>query len=170
MPFIRDAKKMSKRKIKIFAAPWTAPEWMMGNNGTEGTNFLLPKYYQTWADYYVKWVPEVRNMAMWSSLKTNNLSRLSTVRFIKAYRMQHINVGSVSTQNEPSNGNIFVFPIPRVGWTPKQQRLWVAEYLGPTLEWNEKNVKIIGFDDQRLFLPDWVATVRLMKCSLVLQL
>jgi len=70
--------------LKIIAAPWTSPKWMkcksmsdksLHNSWTDG--HLNPSYYQTYADYFVK--------------------------FIEAFRAEGINIYAVSPQNEPLN-------------------------------------------------------------------
>lgn len=42
--------------LKIMAAAWSAPPWMKTNNRWTGFGQLRSQYYQTWADYHLKWV------------------------------------------------------------------------------------------------------------------
>ncbi|MCD4826347.1 MAG: hypothetical protein K8Q99_01045 [Acholeplasmataceae bacterium] len=72
---IKDAQTISQQNIKILASPWTPPFWMKDNNSPIKGGKLLPKYDQTWANYFVK--------------------------FIKAYEEKGINIFSVTVQNEP---------------------------------------------------------------------
>jgi len=72
---IHDAQKYTKEKIQILGSPWTPPYWMKDNNSPIRGGKLLPKYYQTWADYFVK--------------------------FIKAYEEKNVKIEWVSVQNEP---------------------------------------------------------------------
>ncbi len=73
---IHDAEVYAKQKIAILGSPWTPPFWMKDNNSPVRGGKLLPKYYQTWADYFVK--------------------------FIKAYQEKDVKVSWVSIQNEPA--------------------------------------------------------------------
>ncbi|MBU1093992.1 MAG: glucosylceramidase [Firmicutes bacterium] len=73
---IKDSEKVAKQPIKILGSPWTPPFWMKDNQSPIRGGKLLPKYYQTWADYFVK--------------------------FIKAYEAKGIDVFTVSVQNEPA--------------------------------------------------------------------
>ena len=43
----------SEKYLKLFASPWSAPAWMKTNNNIKGSGYLLPQYYQTWAEYFV---------------------------------------------------------------------------------------------------------------------
>ena len=49
---------MSKRTIKVFSSPWSAPYWMKTENSTTSRGFLIGKpggpYYKAWANYLVK--------------------------------------------------------------------------------------------------------------------
>lgn len=72
---IHDASKIRNEKIKIMASPWTPPFWMKDNGLPIKGGKLLPKYDQTWANYFVK--------------------------FIKAYEQKGVEIFSVTVQNEP---------------------------------------------------------------------
>ena len=63
-------------KIKIIAAPWSAPAWMKSNDSTKG-GVLKPEYYPVYADYFV--------------------------RYIQAMAKQGIQITAVTPQNEPLN-------------------------------------------------------------------
>lgn len=73
---IKDAEKYAGQNIEILGSPWTPPFWMKDNQSPIRGGKLLPKYYQTWADYFVK--------------------------FIKAYEEKGISISWVSVQNEPA--------------------------------------------------------------------
>lgn len=47
-------------KIKIIAAPWSAPVWMKDNGKTKGGS-LKPEFYETYARYFVKYIQEMHN-------------------------------------------------------------------------------------------------------------
>ena len=73
---IHDASKYAKKNIAILGSPWTPPFWMKDNQSPIRGGHLLPKYYQTWANYFVK--------------------------FIDSYQAKGIDIFAVSIQNEPA--------------------------------------------------------------------
>ena len=73
---IKDSERIAKKNIKILGSPWTPPFWMKDNNSPIRGGKLLPQYYQTWANYFVK--------------------------FIDAYQEKGIDVFAVTVQNEPA--------------------------------------------------------------------
>ncbi len=86
------------------------------------------KYYQTWANYYLK--------------------------FFQHYKNNNISFWAVTAQNEPTDGYLYKFGFNAMGFTPESQATFVLNNLGPTLEQNGFNdIKIMILDDQRLFLP-----------------
>ncbi len=73
---IKDAEKIAKQPIQILGSPWTPPFWMKDNHSPIKGGHLLPQYYQTWADYFVK--------------------------FIDAFQGKGVSVFAVTVQNEPA--------------------------------------------------------------------
>lgn len=57
IPFIREAGKKAEN-LMLFASPWTPPAWMKDNHEFCHGGRLLKEYYQTWADYIVRYVTE----------------------------------------------------------------------------------------------------------------
>jgi hypothetical protein len=59
IPFIQKAKAMSQQDVKLFGSPWSAPGWMKTNKNMTGNGTLIGqpggKYYQTWANYFVRY-------------------------------------------------------------------------------------------------------------------
>jgi len=55
IPMIKDAMAVSEDGFKIFGSPWTAAPWMKDNNSWVGGK-LLPKYYDTWALFFSKYI------------------------------------------------------------------------------------------------------------------
>ncbi|XP_037943788.1 lysosomal acid glucosylceramidase-like [Teleopsis dalmanni] len=118
--------------IKIMAAAWSPPKWMKSNNNWTGFSYLLPEFYQTWANYHLK--------------------------FIELMHAKNLTIWAISTGNEPLNGVIgwFFVHFMSLGWTPSNQAIWLNDYLGPTIRnSNHKNVLIFGNDDQRYTYPAW---------------
>ncbi|KAG7161551.1 Lysosomal acid glucosylceramidase-like 4, partial [Homarus americanus] len=125
---------MAAQPLKLFASPWTAPPWMKTNNDYVGYGQLLPEMYQPWANYFVK--------------------------FLDRYGEEGVNFWGVTAQNEPIDGYVPGFYFNCMGWTAEQQRLWVAENLGPTLKAHgNDDVILMILDDQRYELPRWAKKV-----------
>mgnify|MGYP003774608597 CR=1 FL=1 len=127
IPMIKDAIEVSEDGFKIFASPWTAPPWMKDNNHWVGGK-LLPKYYDTWALFFSK--------------------------YITAYEAEGIPIWGFTVENEPhGNGNNWE----SMHFTPKEMTDFVAFHLGPKLEKDGFGHKIIlGYDQNRAGLQEWV--------------
>ncbi|EDW84359.1 uncharacterized protein Dwil_GK13189 [Drosophila willistoni] len=120
------------KNLKIKGAAWSAPPWMKTNNKWTGFGRLKRAYYQTWADYHLKWV---------KLMEDNGLP-----------------IWAISTGNEPLNGIFFMFFVKfmSMGWTPQTQAIWVNDYLGPTIRNSAfKDLVIFSNDDQRYSFPHW---------------
>lgn len=46
--------------IKIMGSPWSAPKWMKTNNDTRGGS-LKPEFYETYANYFVKYIQSMND-------------------------------------------------------------------------------------------------------------
>lgn len=127
IPMIKDAMAVSKDGFKILSSPWTAPPWMKDNNSWVGGK-LLPEYYATWALFFSK--------------------------YIDAYKAEEIDIWGVTVENEPlGNGNNWE----SMHFTAEEMTAFVSNHLGPGLEANGKgNIKILGYDQNRDHLKDWV--------------
>lgn len=123
--------------IKYYGTAWSPPPWMKTNDAWTGFSSLKTEYYQTWADYHIKWLELMNShgLPFWG----------------------------VSTGNEPLNG-VISFPFVKfmsLGWTPEDQARWVALHLGPALKNSPvtKGIKLMGPEDQRITLPNWLETM-----------
>lgn len=127
IPMIKDALKVSEDGFKIFASPWTAAPWMKDNNNWVGGK-LLPKYYDTWALFFSK--------------------------YLDAYKQEGIDIWGFTVENEPhGNGNNWE----SMHFTPKEMTDFVQHHLGPKLEKDGYGDKIIlGYDQNRAGLKEWV--------------
>jgi glucosylceramidase len=117
--------------IKLLAAAWSPPRWMKQKYEWSGFNYLKPEYYETWALYHV--------------------------RFLELMRKEGIEFWSISTGNEPLNGNFAALLVPflSLGWDPISQGNWVANYFGPMLRKSFHEILIISNDDQSFTIPQW---------------
>ena len=104
--------------IKIIGAAWSPPRWMKTNGEWSGFSALRDEYYQTWADYHVKYLELMHdsNFSFWA----------------------------VSTGNEPLNGVAFPMFVKfmSLGWMPKEQGKWLGENLGPAMKSSSKTSQI----------------------------
>lgn len=131
---IKELKKVSKNDdIQVVGAAWSSPKWMKTNNEWTGFSALREEYYQTWADYHVK--------------------------YLELMAKNDFPFWAISTGNEPMNGVLFQYFVRfmSLGWDPVSQGRWLADNLGPTMRKSPvaKNVKILAGDDQRYSLPIW---------------
>ncbi|CAG0889293.1 unnamed protein product [Cyprideis torosa] len=47
------SQEMSPDDLWLFGSPWAPPPWMKSNGDFEGAGYLLPPYWQPWAEYFV---------------------------------------------------------------------------------------------------------------------
>ncbi|WP_299012375.1 glycoside hydrolase family 30 beta sandwich domain-containing protein [uncultured Polaribacter sp.] len=101
--------------IKIMGSPWSPPIWMKDNNNSIGGS-LKPEYYETYANYFVK--------------------------YIKAYQLEGISVDAITIQNEPHHdGNN-----PSMYMEAKEQAEFIKNNLGPKFASEKIETKIIVWD------------------------
>lgn len=130
IPLIKQAIAAAGGKLTLFASPWSPPAWMKDNNNMLKGGKLLPKYYQSWADYYVK--------------------------FIRAYEAEGIPVWGLSVQNEPMATQTWESCI----YTGEEERDFIKKYLGPTLQKSGLGgKKLIAWDHNRDLMYQRASTV-----------
>jgi glucosylceramidase len=126
IPFIKDAMAVSKDGFKILSSPWTASPWMKDNNAWTGGR-LLPEYYDTWALFFSK--------------------------YVTAYKNEGIDIWGFTVENEPL-GNDSNWE--SMHYSPDEMTNFVQHHLGPKLEADYPNIKILGYDQNREHLKEWV--------------
>lgn len=101
--------------IKILGSPWSAPVWMKDNNSFVGGS-LQPQFYETYAQYFVK--------------------------YILAMKVHGIKIDAITPQNEPLNpaNN------PSMSMTAAQQADFIKNHLGPAFQKAGIDTKIIIYD------------------------
>lgn len=120
VPLIKQAMKMIGKDFTLFASPWSPPAFMKDNNDILHGGKLLPAFYQSWANYYVK--------------------------FIKAYEAQGIPVWGLSVQNEPMAKQTWESCL----YTADEEAAFLKNYLGPTIQKAGMSAKkIIVWDHNR---------------------
>lgn len=120
IPLIKAATKESGNRLTIFASPWSPPAWMKDNNDMLHGGHLLPKYYQSWANYFVK--------------------------FINSYKRAGVNIWGVTVQNEPMAVQTWESCI----YTAQQEKDFLKNALGLAFQRSGlQNKKIIIWDHNR---------------------
>ncbi len=126
IPMIKAAMAASSDGFNIISSPWTAPPWMKDNNNYVGGK-LLPKYYDAWALFFSK--------------------------YIEAYKAEGIDIWGLTVVNEPhGNGNNWE----SMHFSPKEMTDFVRDYMGPQLEKDGHDIKLLGYDQNRAGLKEWV--------------
>lgn len=126
IPLIKEAMAISKEGFKIISSPWTAPPWMKDNNDWRGGK-LLPEYQETWALFFSK--------------------------YLDAYKAEGIDIWGVTVENEPlGNNNNWE----SMHFTPQEMNDFVINHLGPRLESDGHDINILGYDQNRDHLKEWV--------------
>ena len=127
IPMIKEAMAISEDGFKLFASPWTAAPWMKDNNSWVGGK-LLPKYYDTWALFFSK--------------------------YVDAYRTEGIDIWGFTVENEPhGNGNNWESML----YSPKEMTDFVVNHLSPKLQADGKGeLVILGYDQNREGIKEWV--------------
>ncbi|CAH8287004.1 glucosylceramidase [Mariniflexile fucanivorans] len=130
LPFTKKAIEAAGGKLTMYASPWSPPAFMKTNNNMLQGGKLKPEFYQTWANYYAK--------------------------FIKAYEAEGIPIWGLTIQNEPMATQRWESCI----YTAEEERDFVKNNLGPTLEkegLGDKN--IIVWDHNRDLLFQRASTI-----------
>jgi glucosylceramidase len=100
LPLLRRAVAINPQ-LKVMASPWSPPGWMKTTNSlVMGT--LLPKFYDSFTDYFVK--------------------------FIRAYGAEGVPIHAISLQNEP---NFEPADYPGMKMDPKARADVIGKHLGP---------------------------------------
>nr|XP_027228108.1 putative glucosylceramidase 4 [Penaeus vannamei] len=134
LPYIRRAKELSEKEFMLFGSPWSPPAWMKENGHFNGSGGLLKEMWQPWSNYFVK--------------------------FVKQYEAEGAPLWGLTTQNEPLTGFEEDYPWNTCAWTAEDQRDWIKQSLGPTLEEaGLRRLKLMVPDHSRNALPWYPATI-----------
>ncbi|WP_430816525.1 glycoside hydrolase family 30 protein [Carboxylicivirga sp. RSCT41] len=104
IPMIKRAMAQASEPLLFYVSPWSPPAFMKGREHMLQGGKLLPEYYQSWASYYAK--------------------------FIKAYEAEGMPVWGLTIQNEPMAVQRWESCV----YTAEEERDFLKNYLGPTLE------------------------------------
>ncbi|XP_017280474.1 lysosomal acid glucosylceramidase [Kryptolebias marmoratus] len=138
IPLLQRAGAMSPRPLSLLASAWSAPAWMKTNGALTGKGSLKGqpggKEHKAWARYYV--------------------------RFLEEYAKYNLTFWALTTGNEPTAGRMTNYSFQALGFTPEEQRDWVALDLGPALHASSHpRTHVLILDDNRLLLPYWAKVV-----------
>ena len=103
--------------IWLFASPWSPPAWMKSNKSVRRGGRLLDEYYPTWAKYF--------------SL------------YFREYKKEGIDFFGLTIQNEAKAVQGWESCV----WTGREEGVFAANYLRPTLDKD-------GFEDVRIMVWD----------------
>jgi glucosylceramidase len=130
IPLIKQAIAAAGGKLTMYVSPWSPPAWMKDNNNMLKGGKLLPAFYQSWADYYVK--------------------------FINAYQSEGIPVWGLTVQNEPMATQKWESCL----YTGEEERDFIKNFLGPTLgKAGMADKKLIAWDHNRDLMYQRASTV-----------
>jgi glucosylceramidase len=130
IPLIKKALATTGGKLAIFASPWSPPAFMKDNNNMLHGGKLKPEFYQSWANYYV--------------------------RFIKAYQQVGVPIWGITIQNEPMATQTWESCI----YTAEEEREFLKQHLGPTLKRaGLDDKKIIAWDHNRDLVYQRASTI-----------
>src|SRR5438045_6462926 len=130
IPFIKRAAATAGGRLTIFASPWSPPAFMKENNDMLHGGKLKPEFYQSWANYYAK--------------------------FIKAYQREGVPGWGITIQNEPMATQRWESCI----YTAEEERDFLKNYLGPTMRREGLgDRKILAWDHNRDLIYQRVSTI-----------
>ena len=130
IPLLKKATEIAGGNLTLYVSPWSPPAFMKSNNSMLKGGKLLRAYYQSWANYYVK--------------------------FINSYQKEGIPIWGLTIQNEPMATQTWESCI----YTAEEERDFLKNYLGPTLKKaGLENKKIIVWDHNRDLISQRASTI-----------
>jgi glucosylceramidase len=130
IPLIKKVMQAAGGKLNLFVSPWSPPAWMKDNNDMLHGGKLKTEFYDSWANYYVK--------------------------YIQALEKEGMPVWGLSVQNEPMAKQTWESCI----YTAEEERDFIKNHLGPTLQKNNlSDKKLIAWDHNRDLLYQRASTL-----------
>jgi len=129
IPYIQMANASSGGQLNLYASPWSAPGWMKNSGMMKGGGHLIGEvngpYYQTWANYFV--------------------------RFFEEYYKNNITFWGATMENEASSGSNTDWYFEAMFMNTTMQRDFAKGYWGQMLRNNPvtQNLKLMVLDDIR---------------------
>lgn len=130
IPLLKSAMAKIGKEASLYVSPWSPPAFMKDNNDMLHGGKLLPKYNQSWANYYIK--------------------------YINALEKEGLPVWGLTVQNEPMAKQIWESCI----FSASEERDFLKNYLGPTLKKaGLGDKKITVWDHNRDLISQRVGTI-----------
>ena len=130
IPLIKSAIATAGGKVAVYASPWSPPAFMKDTKNMLQGGRLLPEFYQSWANYYVK--------------------------FINSYEKEGVPIWGLTVQNEPMAKQTWESCI----YTAEEERDFVKNYLGPTLlKAGLSDIKLTVWDHNRDLLSQRASAI-----------
>lgn len=123
LPYLKSALQTAP-ELLLFASPWSPPAWMKSNRDIRNGGSLLERYYQTWADCFVK--------------------------YLAAYQEQGVRFFGVTVQNEAMANQTWESCV----YTAREEGRFAHEYLRPTLDaagFTDVKIMIWDHNKERVF-------------------
>lgn len=114
IPLLKEIQKIQPR-LKLIATPWSPPVWMKDNGKTMGGH-LLPKFYDTYARYFVK--------------------------YIQLMQKEGLEINAVTIQNEPEHGG----NNPSMLMSAIEQTNFIKNHIGPAFKKEAIATEIVIWD------------------------
>lgn len=130
IPMIKRAIQAAGGELLMYASPWSPPAFMKDSKNMLQGGKLLPQYYQSWANYYT--------------------------RFIEAYEKEGIPIWGITIQNEPMATQRWESSI----YSAEEERDFLKNFLGPTMKREGyANKNIIVWDHNRDLIGNRANTI-----------
>lgn len=118
LPTVKSALEINPH-LQFLSSPWSPPKFMKTNKMLTLGGKLIEKYKQTWANYFAK--------------------------YIKAYKIEGIDIKYVTVQNEPNAVQLWESCL----YSPEEEIDFAMNYLYPTLRSNNLQTKILIWDHNK---------------------
>jgi glucosylceramidase len=114
IPILKEIQSIQPN-LKLIASPWSPPVWMKDNKQSKGGH-LLPQFYATYAQYFVK--------------------------YIQMMQAEGFIINAVTIQNEPEHGG----NNPSMLMTVVEQNAFIKNHLGPAFKKHGIQTEIVIWD------------------------
>jgi glucosylceramidase len=114
IPILKEIKAIQPA-LKLMATPWSPPIWMKDNGQSKGGH-LLPKYFASYAQYFVQ--------------------------YIQLMQQEGLSIHAVTIQNEPAHGG----NNPSMLMTAEEQTNFIKNHLGPAFKKAGIHTEIVIWD------------------------
>lgn len=136
IPFIKRALAKTKRAVPLFASSWAPPAWMTREKRVENSRIIGEPGEPYW-----------KALALYYS------------RFVDEYKKEGIDFWAMTTQNEPVEQALAPMAWQQLRFNHTQERDFIKFDLGPRMQQNHPELKIMIMDDQKDMLPEWTAAL-----------